>query len=83
MRSGKFIRENPDLVRIVADEFLEGSSVTEILSHHPELEDKRYRVYDILDSLGIARRRWHTDYDKVFTDMVNASMKAKMERDKN
>lgn len=76
-KSEKFMNSNPELVRIIGDEYLEGSSVTEILNHHPELENKRYRVYDSLDYLGIARRRRPGNYDDDrFTDMVNQTIYA-------
>ena len=69
-KSEKFILMNPELVRIIGEEYTYGNSITDIVSTHPELNNNRQRVYDSLDYLGIARRRHVSDWDKSLTDLI-------------
>lgn len=69
-KSEKFILMNPELVRIIGEEYTYGNSITDIVNTHPELNNNRQRVYDSLDYLGIARRRHVSDWDKSLTDLI-------------
>lgn len=69
-KSEKFMLMNPDLVRIIGEEYTYGNSITDIVNTHPELNNNRQRVYDSLDYLGIARRRHVSDWDKSLTDLI-------------
>lgn len=69
-KSEKFMLANPELVRIIGEEYTYGNSITDIVNSHPELNNNRQRVYDSLDYLGIARRRHVSDWDKSLTDLI-------------
>lgn len=69
-KSEKFMLMNPDLVRVIGEEYTYGNSITDIINTHPELNNNRQRVYDSLDYLGIARRRHVSDWDKSLTNLI-------------
>ena len=69
-KSEKFMLANPDLVRIIGEEYTYGNSITDIINSHPELNNNRQRVYDSLDYLRIPRRRHVYDGDQCLTRLI-------------
>ena len=62
-------KTNNDLVNQIAEEYLHGSSITEICKRH-NIKNRKI-VYNALDSLKIARRRHPTNWSDKLNDMTD------------